>query len=115
MTRSRSRPVLAVAVGVIGVLGLANVVASQSPFPPGSHWLFEGLPPQERGSARLGLQDATDVTVDVSIRRKTMACDDLEALVQVRQAGTTRAESRACIGREQPAARTDSPRVAPSF
>ena len=103
MTRSAGRTVLAVVIAMIGAIGLATAGDSQPP----PQWLFTGLPPQEPGSARLGLQDAADIRVDVSIRRKTMACDELEAVVHVVQGGATHAESRGCLGADKLETRTD--------
>jgi len=64
--------------------------------------LYEGLPPQEPNSVRLGVQDPAEVNVQVSIKRKTMRCDDLEAHVEVFQSGTTRVDSYACFGVDRP-------------
>jgi hypothetical protein len=69
--------------------------------------LYEGLPPQELNSVRLGVQDPSEVRVQVSIRRKTMRCDDLEAHVEVLQSETTRVDSHACFGVERPDALTE--------
>jgi hypothetical protein len=102
VAKSTRRVAFAAAVGAAGLLGLANAGNPQQE----SSRHFEGLPAQDPGSARLGIQDAHDVQVEVSIRRKTMACNSLEALVQVRQGGATHAESRACFGEQRPA-RTD--------
>jgi len=64
--------------------------------------LYEGLPSQEPNSVRLGVQDPADIRVQVSIKRKTMRCDDLEAHVEVLQSGAARVESHACFGVERP-------------
>lgn len=92
---------------VLALCALGPAGASEPQAVPDPTGMYEGLPAQEPNTARLGIQDPADVQMRVSIRRKTMRCDDLEAHVQVLQTGDTRAESYACFGVERPEALTE--------
>jgi hypothetical protein len=102
---SKPTGVMLAVLVVLTCCGLGHAGAGEPQ--TGATWLYEGLPPQEAGSARLGLQDSAEVRVQVSIKRKTMRCDDLEAHVDVLQSGGTRADSYACLGVERPDALTE--------
>jgi hypothetical protein len=102
---ARSLDILLVVLVVSALSGVGDSGAGDSQVP--ADHLYEGMPPQEDGSARLGLREAAEVTVQVSIKRKTMRCDDLEAHVEVLQSGTSKAESYACLGVVRPAALTE--------
>ena len=69
--------------------------------------LFQGLPAPEPDSARLGVQDASDIAMHVSIKRKTLRCDDLEGRVEILQHEGTHLESYACFGVDRPSALTE--------
>ncbi len=100
--RSGVLPAL-LACSALLALGDARATDSQV----ASDSLYEGLPPQEPNSVRLGVQDPVDVDVQVSIKRRTMRCDDLEAHVEVLQSQAKRADSYACFGVERPDALTE--------
>ena len=102
---TRRTGVLLCVLAISPLLGLGHSSASDSQAAVAS--LYEGLPPQEPNSVRLGVQDSADITVQVSIKRKTMRCDDLEGHVEVLQSGTTRVDSYACFGVERPGALTE--------
>ena len=95
-----------VGLSVFSVLASLTAADARGPQVASDAGLRE-LPVQEPGSVRLGLQDASDVQVQVSIRQQTMRCDELEAHVQVLQASDTKAESYACFGVEHPTAVTE--------
>jgi len=90
---------------VSGLWSLGDIVAADSQAP--ANPLFEGLPAQEPGAVRLGVIDSADVTLQVSIKRKTMRCDELEGYVEVLQAESTRVTSHDCFGSDHPGALTE--------
>jgi hypothetical protein len=92
---------------VMALCALGPASASEPQAVPDPTGMYEGLPAQEPNAVRLGVHDASDVQMQVSIRRKTMRCDDLEAHVEVLQAGDTRVESYACFGVERSEAITE--------
>jgi hypothetical protein len=69
--------------------------------------LYSGLPPQEPDSARLGIQDPAEIAMQVSIKRKTLRCDELEGHVEILQHEGTHLESYACFGVDRPGALTE--------
>ena len=103
MTNRTTMLLTALACGVFVALGDAGASDPQV----ASDYLYRGLPPQEPNSVRLGVQEPADVDVEVSIKRQTMRCDELEAHVVVLQSGGTRAESFACFGVGRPSAITE--------
>jgi hypothetical protein len=92
-----------VAALALCALGDVTAAGAQAPVDP----LYEGLPAAESGAVRLGVVDRADVTLQVSVKRKTMRCDDLEAAVEVLQAGSTRVASHDCFGSDRRGAITE--------
>jgi hypothetical protein len=92
-----------VAASALCALGDVAAAGSQAPVDP----LYQGLPASEPGAVRLGVRDRADVTLQVSVKRKTMRCDEFEASLEVLQAGRTHATSHDCIGSDNRGALTE--------
>jgi hypothetical protein len=99
--------VVAGSLMVAAFLPLGSAIGRGQTITPDPTGMFAGLPPQAPDAVRLGVIAATDIQVHVTIRPKTMRCDDLEAHVQILQNGATHTESYACFGVQHPNALTE--------